>query len=257
MSHHDVDASPLSDLSVTLTELGGAPRPAMDRAHELGLRWVQLSATQAGLRPRELDASARRDLLATLRRRELGLSGLDVWLPPDHFLDPATVDRALGAATGAVGLAADLGRVPVSINLPRVGEEAPQVAALSEVIDALTTIADRQGVAIADHTLPAQERSGIGMGIDPAACLAIDTDPVSLVTAAGGNLISARLCDLLRTGMRGPIGSFTEGRLDVAAYRATLSVVGYDRPVIVDARQWSSPLPGITTTIRAWESAGI
>ena len=38
---------------------------------------VQLSAAQAGLRPRELDRSARRDLLATLRRRELAVAGID------------------------------------------------------------------------------------------------------------------------------------------------------------------------------------
>src|SRR5690606_35381914 len=107
-------------LAPTLAALPGEPRRSIDRLHELGFRFIQLSATHPGLRPRELDQSARRDLLATLRRRERSPAGVDLWIPPEHFADAAQVDRAVAAAIAAIELAADLGRVPLSLALPPV-----------------------------------------------------------------------------------------------------------------------------------------
>ena len=103
MNQPDSDAT-FNRLAPTLGPLAEllAPRSVFDRLSELGYRYVQLSAAQPGLRPRELDKSARRDLLATLRRREMSPAGVDLWIPPDHFLASATVDRAAEAVVEAI-----------------------------------------------------------------------------------------------------------------------------------------------------------
>jgi sugar phosphate isomerase/epimerase len=230
--------------------LGDRVRSVFDRLAAGGYRCVQLSATQPGMRPRELDQSARRDLAATLRRRELAVSGLDLWIPAAHFRDPAECDRALAAAIGAIELAAALDRCPVSVLLPPESDDGA-----SPIIGELTAAADRHGVPIADHALPLSPHEGVGVGIDPAAWLASAADPVAGVSAVGQRLLSARLCDLLSTGLRGPIGDPDDGRLDVLAYHVALSVAGYARPVVVDARQWAHPWDGLARTREAWTEA--
>ena len=73
-------------LAPTLAPLGEQPRAALARLSKLGFRHVQLDATQPGLRPRELDRSARRHLAATLRRPEDSPIGVDLWVPASHFV---------------------------------------------------------------------------------------------------------------------------------------------------------------------------
>lgn len=148
------DSTPLAP---TVASLDADPRRAFVRVREMGFAHVQLSAAQNGLRPRELDQSARRDLLATLRRRELSVSGIDAWIPPEHFLDTAHVDRAVGAVLDAIDLAGDLGRVPVSLGLP------------GELVDAVCSVlverADHRGVGLAEHGVPDVARQGVGVGV--------------------------------------------------------------------------------------------
>ncbi len=241
-------------LAPTLASLGDDPRQVMNRLNTEDFRALQLSATASGLRPRDLDQSARRDVRATLKRNELSLSGIDLWIPVEHFLDPAHLDRALGATREAIELAADLGRCPLSMNLPRpdAGDENNESPA--ESLETIAGYAAHFGVEIADHSEAALKREQFGLGIDPAACLSRDEDPVSIVTSNPETLVSARLCDLLRSGMRGPVGDKAEGRLDVMAYRRALSVGGYARPVVVDTRQWSDPWVGLDQTKRVWEA---
>lgn len=223
---------------------GDAIKAALDQVASLRLRHVQIAATMSGLRPRDLDRTARRDLLAALRRRELSLSGLDAWIPSEHFADSSLADRAVGATVEIIALAADLGRVPVSLVMPASSEAA---AAISEA-------ALHAGVSLADHAIDAPPREGMGVGIDPAAHLSHNKDPVAAVHAASRRLVAARLVDLLRSGLRGPIGSSHEGRLNVQEYRIALSVNEHQRPVIIDARQWSDPQRGIEQSIRAWNN---
>lgn len=242
-----------ADLSVTLAPLvedssGDAIKAALDRIAALRIRHVQIAATMQGLRPRNLSRSARRDLLASLRRRELLLSGVDAWIPAAHFADAAHVDRAMQTASEIIDLAADLGRVPVSLALPAHASEEAIVRLLIEQ-------AHRVGVALADHAVPPSPLEAVGCGIDPAAWLSLGKDPVAAVHGAAGRLSSARLVDLLRSGMRGPIGNSGDGRLDVAAYKIALAVCGYQKPMVIDARQWSEPWHGVEQTMNAWADA--
>jgi sugar phosphate isomerase/epimerase len=183
----------------------------------MGFRSVQLSAAQPGLRPRELDRSGRRDLLARLRRLQLPAAGLDLWIPAAHFTDPARVDRAVATVAAAIELAGDLGRCPVCMVLP--GEDArPLVAAIAE-------LALRHGVRVADHAVP-QEAGGtnpsIGAGIDPAMWLNRDEDPVAAVAEYARDLVSVRLAD--------------DPRFDEAAFGEALMACAYRGPVVVDLR---------------------
>lgn len=240
-------------LAPTLASLPGAPRSVLNRLAEERYRAVQLDATQPGMRPRELDQSARRDLLATLRRKELAPAGIDLWIPPGHFNDPATMDRAIDATCEAIQLAHDLGGCPISLTLPDV--EAP---AADEVIAILGAEATRFAVDLADHQT---EESGspeewVGLGIDPAAVIAAGHDPAKLVMAAGDRLRAARLCDLTETGLRGPVG-LPAGRLDVLAYRVALDITGFRGPVVLDCRQWAQPWEGLYASRRLWEQLSV
>ncbi len=241
---------PQLPLAPTLGPLNEEPRVALERLADMGFRYVQLSATQSGLRPRELGRSARRDLLVRMRRLQMQISGIDLWIPPDHFLDPAQVDRAVDAVHATLQLASDLERCPVSLELPRPEDDA----SLESVIDAISHHALRAGVQVADHAGLDAPSDHLGIGIDPAAQLSRNEDPAVAVTSSADRLVSARLCDLLTSGMRGPIGETQGARLDVLSYRAALSVCGYDRPVVVDARQWSQPWLGLTQTAKTWSA---
>lgn len=239
-------------LAATIAPLGLPPREGLAAARSLGARAVQVSATQPGLRPRELGQAARRDLLATLRRMELILAGLDLWIPAAHFASPAEVDRAVDAATAAIELAADLGRVPVSVSLPPRGQGLAEAAAQT-----LARHAEQFGVEIADHAAVIEPRPGIGAGIDPAVLLAAGIDPataVASVAGAGGRLVTARLVDFTTGAMRAPLGE-PDGRLDVVSYRAALDVAGYARPVVIDARLWRDVRGGIARTMQLWQAA--
>jgi sugar phosphate isomerase/epimerase len=234
---------------------GDQMRAAMDRIAELGFRFVQLSATHPGLRPRDLDHSARRDLLATFRRRELTISGLDVWIPPRHFLEPEHSDRAVTALHQAIELAADLGRCTVSFTLPYASPASDEHGdALKLLAEAVSAQADRYGVCVADHAVPIVSREGtlIELGIDPAAWIGQGDDPVKAVLTNGTRLASARLCDLLTSGLRGPIGDPQERQLDVQGYKVALSVAGYVQPLIVDTRSWRDGWQGLEQTKRVW-----
>ena len=212
------------------------PRAAIEWAARLTYRAVQLDGAAPGLRPRELDRSARRDLASLLRRLELRFSGIDLWIPTAHFTDPAQVDRAVQAAAQALDLAAELaqldgsGKGVVSLALP----EKPAPGALA----ALAAACDRSGASIADHAWPPREPHGaIGVGIDPAAALMAGVDPAQEALRLPGAPVSARLSDVGPAG-RIPAG---RGRLDLLQYEVALVTRGYAGPLIVDLRGVPDP----------------
>jgi sugar phosphate isomerase/epimerase len=245
-----VDGANACLLAATLAPLDASPRRALSRLASLAFRAVQLDATQQGLRPRELDRSARRDLMATLRRHDLLVSGIDAWIPPDHFTDPARVDRAVTTVLLTIALAGDLGRCPVSLALP-AGLWAVTGSA-GAAGRTLLDHADHHGVTLVDHAVPPGADDRLGVGVDPAAWLAVGEDPAAAVLAAGVRLKSVRLCDRLTTGVRGPIGDPRQGQLDVAAYREAMAMRAWAEPVVVDAREWTDPWAGLVQTMAVW-----
>ena len=242
-------------------------------AGDLGLRGVQLSAAQPGIRARDLDRSGRRDLLAAARRNELELSGIDAWMPAETMLDSAQADRVAGELLAAIELAGDLGGLPVSLRLPPTGAD--------EVVSALAASAARLGVMLVDHSVPPRGRAatrvgvpdaakgllvpgaldsdeasnkvvaagaaidGVGIGIDPPAWLVAGLD---LLDAAAAGVHSVRLADLTPDGMRVPAVD-PEGRVDPATLIAVARTGGWEGLPIIDARRWNDPLSGIRATL--------
>ncbi len=236
---------------------------ALETLARMGFRAVQWPGTTPSLRPRDLDNSARRGLRGQLQRLELGCSGVDLWIPPGQFLDATNIDRAVAAVEQAVRFAADLAipgteaeeRPVVSVLLPT---EAERIASptmgmqLIAAIEHLAVIAEREGIAIADHAIGRMVIAGLRIGVDPAAALATSKDPAAMVLAGGSGVATARLVDLFRSGLRGPILEPGESRLDVTAYRVALELVGYRREVIIDARQWRDPMGGLRSSLERW-----
>lgn len=232
-----LDAEPFSSLPV---------REQIELAARRQFRAVHLDAARAGVRPRDLDRSARRDLASLLRRSDLVLGGLDLWIPPAHFADPARADRAAEAAILALGLAGELaGLVPGS--QPTVGVTLPRGAgAPGAILDALRGAAERAGSLLADFSLPPTEAEAEfpGFGLDPAAALAIGEDPARLASRRGPALVAARLSD------QGGVGRVTpgDGRLDLLAYRVAIETAGRCPVVALDLR-------GVRDHERALEAA--
>lgn len=230
-------------------------RAGLPRLRAGGFAGITLDAARPGLRPRELDRSARRDLAAALRRADLGFAGLDLWIPPDHFAQPEHQERALSAALSALELAADLrslaGGVAGPSSPPSVALVLPDEP-LPDVIAALVAGADRVGVRLADYAVvrasaaptPAREPGPWGVGLDAAALLARGgggAGPDAGVLALGPHLAQARLSDWSGIARVAP-GS---GRLDLLAYAVALSTAATHAPVVLDLRgvaAWRAPV---------------
>lgn len=231
-------------LSPTLVPLVQSDiRLALAAIAEKGFRYVQLSAALPTMRPRELDRSARRDLLARLRRLELQPSGVDLFIPDEHFLDNKHCDRAISAVLDAIELAADLDRIPLSISLP------------TEInIQAIHSIKERAelcGVDIANFgTLSTTE---LGCGIDPALLLTRKTDPAKSVINAT-DLVTARFSDIDSQNNRTVPGY---GKLDLMDYQISLVTCRYNKSVVLDLRMISDPWDAIIPAFEVWNNTGL
>lgn len=232
---------PLAPTLASLTVPGEDLRAALAKLADLRFRAVQLSAAIPSLRPRDLDRSARRDLLARLRRLELQPAGIDLWIPPEHLTDPLHADRAASALLDAVALAGDLGRIPLSIDLP---EPAPV-----DLLDALESRADAAGVPLADF---GAHGARLGVGIDPATLLLAGKNPAGEASAAD-RLNSARYSDADRHGRVAP----GTGRLSLVEYQVALVTRGYSAAVALDLRGVSRPWDAAAVSAERWRATGL
>ncbi|MCH2162304.1 MAG: hypothetical protein MK085_10580, partial [Phycisphaerales bacterium] len=231
--------------SITLAALHEDPRAGLQVARELGCRGIHVSAAAAGTRPGDLDDSARRDLMAAARRHELEIVGIDAWARVEDLLDPSRVDAAIAATMAAINLAADMGRVPVSIRLPESGDPVAE-----EAVKAIAAAGDRLGVPVLDHSAPIVERPvGMQVGIDPPTWYAAGLDPMDGLSEGSGRLGSIRLADLSPEGMRVPPGG-SEGRLDLVAFILTARVMGFEGLALIDARNWAGPRADLFAAIQ-------
>lgn len=241
-------------LAVTVAPLGEAA-VAVAWAGSLGIRGIQWGATQAGARPRELGASARRDIRALFARHEVECSGVDAIVPPAHLVDPQHAERALDAVAAACEFAADLGARAVTVQLPAVPDAADvrAVRARDQALEAIVVAADRVGVQVADlGGGVGAPWPPVGVAIDPAAVLAESGDPAQAVSRAGARLVAARIVDLCRGGIRGPVGGGADARLDVLGYRIALETAGFAGLPAIDCRQWEDPRAGVAASLAAW-----
>lgn len=243
--------------SVVQQERRGVAR-ALDDFVALGFVSAQLDATLPGIRPRELDRTARRELAAAFARRGVQLAGLDLSLPRQHYLESGRLDRAVSATVAGIKLAADLGKVPLNIALPveQLGDDI--LAAMVEAADGhsvrLAVHAEDQlqalGHWVRDVDLPA-----LGAAIDPAALIANGLDPVAVVHELADHLTIARLSDCRRNAelRRCVVG---HGELDVATYRVALDLAtGRTGPVVLDLLGLDDPITAATAAKTEWDRA--
>ena len=120
----------------------------------LGCRAVQLSATASGLKPRELDRSARRDLAAVIRRVGLTVSGVDCLVPPEHFAKPEHQDRAVAAVGAACEFASEMASLlpagyPTAAVTLLLHKETPE-----DVQEAMAGHAEREGCVLCELNWP-------------------------------------------------------------------------------------------------------
>ncbi len=247
------------DIAVSLAGVGaigdGSPRASLDWSRALGVRGVALDGAAAGFRGRELGRSARRDLAASLRRRELELAGIDLWIPADHFADPEHVQRAMETVVQTAELAGELsvlvgGRSLACVSVMTAASIDGQLHA------AMGEEAARFGAVVVDHRVDLGEAAlaggaGIAAGVDPAAVLFDGKDPAQAVHQVGAQLGGARLDDVNAMG-RCPVG--VEGaRLDLDGYKASL-MIGALAWVTVDLRQLPSSARSFAIARQAWDS---
>jgi len=240
---------PQLPLSPTLGPLLNAGHMSAKRAFELisdeCFRFVQLPGGLKGLRPCDLDRSARRDLTVRMRRVGLTASGIDLWIPVDHFTDQSKADAAISAVIGALELAADIGAASVSIQLPENLDR--------DVVQFMAAQSDRYSIAIADHGTG--EYMDLGYGCDPATIIQAGYDPHSIVSEVvasdGIELTSVRISDCDDLG-RVTLGT---GRLDIVAYRGALATIPWHDGVVFDLRRVLTPWQAMVSGQAAWDAA--
>lgn len=258
---HGSDLTLAPTVQPLVKALDGTVQTAVTRLAEWGFRAVQLDATLSGIRPRDLGVRARKDLIALLTRRGLRLAGLDLFIPRRHYVEPEHVDRAMAATLAAVTLAADLGRVPLSIALP-AGEVDDGVRS------ALVEAADGHGIVLAIHAEDQLDRlaqwvdtvdlPALAVGLDPAALLGRDQNPVDVAHAQSKRLAVARLADVTSAAegpaaTRCPLGA---GELDLLQYRLALDLATRRHgPVVLDLRGLEDPVQGAARGKKAWDKA--
>lgn len=226
----------------------GDPLEGLTWLSEHGFSAVQLSAAQPGMRPRELDSTARRGLRERLRRLELEPSGIDLWIPPEHFTDAAEVTRAVDAMNAAIALAEFLGRIPISCVLP-TADAAP------EARGPVTDEAARRGVRLADFTTGAIAEGPVGLGFDQAAGLAGGIAPMEAIARLGAALAAVRLGEHSPDGRRVPIVPGSQAAEQLLELKVALEVGGFAGIAVADARSWSDPRAGLLSTHAAWSAA--
>jgi len=222
------------------------PRRVFERAAGAGFRAIMLDSARAGVRPRELDRSARRGLASLLRRLELRLAGAELWIPPEHYAAPVTSERALSSALSSIDLLAELADLipaarTLTLSLPADGAD--------EAVATIADAANRAEVTIANAARPGREGAAgapIGVALDPWAIRALGGDPIAIMTARHEAPDAARWPFSTRR---------PEETLDPFGYASALSVVGFRGDVALDLRDAIDPEADAVSALARWRQA--
>lgn len=181
--NEDLDIPGIPDLACSLRGLAvsteveaTSARGLIGWVSKVGYREVALDGTHPELRARFLDRSARRDLAASLKRSQLGLSGVDVFVPDKHFADREHADRATAAVYGAIELARELGSLGA-------GSDAVVCFALPDepvkgVESEIAAHAERFDVSVA---VVRRDVTGLGRAVDVDALIDAGVEPAERI----------------------------------------------------------------------------
>lgn len=241
-------------LSLALT---GLPIPdarerltsAAEAAAHAGIPALHLDATLPGIRPRELDRSARRDLVAIVKRHNVSLTGCDLFIPPTHFTSPQHQQRAADAVRQAIVFAAELRTLGATAAVVCIETAEPAAKPTESTVNSASLLSDLvshardHGVTLCDCT---SDTSPLARGLDIAAILARNEDPAAAI------LTHKPACLRLADWDGRARVAFGEGRADATAISATVSVAAPAALGIFDFR--GTRLDG-PTAIRAAASS--
>ncbi|MBL4591362.1 MAG: hypothetical protein JKY96_05320, partial [Phycisphaerales bacterium] len=128
----------------------GSPRAMLDWGRSVGARGVVLDGARAGFRAREIGRSARRDLAASMRRREIEIAGIDLWIPAEHFALPEHCGRAVEVVIQTCVLASELASLVGGRSVGRVSVMTP-ASIDADVLREMGDGAAMVGAEIVDH----------------------------------------------------------------------------------------------------------
>jgi len=229
--------------ALAIAPLSGPPRERLETARAVRARGVVLDATLPGLRPRELDRSARRGLCALLRRLELRLAGLDLPIPAAHFTDPATQDRAVSAVSQACAFLAEAAALAETTPILHLAAPDPHAAAAAADLGVALT-------APPPAEPPAELPEPFTTSIDLAELILADQDPLKAI-AETPEVGAIRLSDAAR-GVRQPLGA---GELDVFGARAVTITAAAAAELIIDVRDLPDARAAAERSLEAWADA--
>jgi len=260
---HGSDLSLAPSLGALVRDLQIDIRKALAMIAEASFESVVLDVSLKGIRPRELDQRARKDLLAAIARAGLRLGGVELFVPRKHLLASDTVDRAVSALLEAIELTGDLARQAGRLSLVTA---LPLGKLDEQTVKFLIEAAEGRGIALAVHGESDLESAvawaeslslpSVGLAIDPATLLLQGQDPCEVLQQQSKYLLSARLSDAdVGQGQRTPVG---QGDLDVMAYRISADLakqrVG---PMVLDLRGAGPGGAAMQQAAKAWDDAAI
>jgi len=252
----DTVVEPMTQTSfdLALSTLGvsqsAPPRSVIEWAARSGFRGILLDAARSGLRPRELDRSARRGIASLLRRLELDLGGVELWIPTEHYASPEHNERAINAACSAIDLAADLAGLTaadrtLTLTLPAEGAD--------EAVETIAHAAHRAEVRLANAgkargnaSAGAPDGAPIGRCLDPRAIISGSEDPIEQVLASVHAPAAARWAFSSRR---------PEEVADPLAYASALSIAGFQGSVALDLRDAIDPETDAIAALDRWRHA--
>jgi hypothetical protein len=187
-----------------------------------------------------------------LRRTELELAGIDLWIPAEHYSDAEKSERAMETLHQTIVLVTELARLAGGRSRPLVSVTLPTSMPESER-RSINSLGERHGALIADHTPDGPEGmgsniAGLVIGVDPASCMMGGVDPEQRVHKSG----AIRLTDANPSG-RCVVGG-TGGRLDLSGYAGACLTSG-QRWIVTDAWGIDDADKAIRTAVTAWRDA--
>ena len=229
-------ACSLRGLAVSTDVPATSARGLLGWVSGLGFRAVALDATHPELRARTLDRSSRRDIAASLKRIQLCLAGVDVFVPAGHFADAEHSDRAAAAVLRAIELAHDLSalgageRPTVCVDLPDTPVEG--------VVSAIAGEAERHGVVVA--TLR-EGHTGVSRSVDLDALAEASVDPTAQ--------LASESCVQARWG-----GPRVERRVELMPVAATLAMKQGGASCVLDLSHGRDVHATAQRGLDAWQS---
>lgn len=239
-------------------------KAALDAARRMGVRHVDVSATQGPVSRGELSKSGQRHLVRHLGDLGLSLDSLRGPAGGPGYCDNAAGERRLEMMRGVIELAGAIGVPVVSTTLG--GGEIDGVR-LKEAMAQIADFSDRCGVTVAIETsgmttvdlealLREMNCPHLAACCDTGAMLIQGEDPHRIADTLSGRVRLARVRDAT-WGARGAPGHETavgQGQLDPAALLAGFAEAGYQGPLILTRQSGDNPVADLAAAKRRFDS---